>query len=263
MKRAIQHFMKARAFAAGFGDVVNEINEEISKAESIRDQILHQKNENMGKDLIKSIQDKAAKQGGDWAARFERLESAMQDQTLQLIELRSQISEKDLELLRQKQLAPPSTVSKSIKGRSKRGLTPDQDKIFSAIREVEIKLRNIIEGNLKLIDGERWLEKALRQDDALKIRKRWQKGHELDPNHRLVDELDFDHYSQIINGHQYRDLFKELFADKYEIITKMIESVREIRNNAFHHKWNQLDIEDAIETIQFLNNRLRKIPSIQ
>ncbi len=235
VNKAIRQFSIAQDIASKvYPGLVKEIVEEKAKAYSIRDQFQRVLDNHLGLDTIQSLRDKTGEQVTGWILSVHELE-------LKLKKIERE----------QKQISVENKKSKRL-------LTSKQDQLISFLDQVERMFREIINNIVVVNAGDNWVEEGLRPEEANNIKKRWKEGRIINPNHRLVDELTFDQYSQIMKGHRFGDSFKSYLKKDYSLILETLNTVREIRNNISHSKWHLLDIPNATLKVEFLRGVLRK-----
>lgn len=121
--------------------------------------------------------------------------------------------------------------------------------IFALLYQIEVGLREFIIGEFNKIDGCKWYNKRL-PGDILKnykngiIYERSSKCNQLIPHHPIY-YLDFPDLKKIIEKEDnWRDIFKNVFGNRKDIIIGELTSLEFIRNKIAHNrKTHEMDFE--------------------
>ncbi len=178
------------------------------------------------------------------------------------IELKLEALEAERKKLEEEQNRLSGSGPSRQPGKPEKFLTPEQEHLIDLFHLTENSLREIINKIVVSQEGENWIDKALRPEDAKIIKERWQEGYASNQKHRIIDELTFDQYSQIIKGRRFSESFKAVFLKDYDLIFNTINHIREIRNNINHVKWHIVDVPDATRKVVFLKDLLQKFKII-
>lgn len=138
--------------------------------------------------------------------------------------------------------------NKDIKNDKIPSIKPAEKKSYEILKNLETKLRILIEKKLSKISSNWWVERIPNdvRVSAEQKRKRNEKpwpwyNHNDEP---LISYLDFNDYIKIIRkGNNWRDAFKHIFVDE-EMISSKLRELDPIRNRIAHSK--ELTQEDNI-----------------
>lgn len=119
-----------------------------------------------------------------------------------------------------------------------------KNEVKADIEEFERQLRKFLIKKLKETHGDEWWNKGVPTDSREQAYKRQINKLKEDPKSgfEVWEFLDFKDYFGIINyGKNWHSIFKDIFTDKAKI-NYPLEKLREFRNDLYHIRLNQEDL---------------------
>ncbi len=230
VNKAIQQFSTAQKITpSSFPDLLEEIKDEKEKAVLARVQYQRLFDHHAGIDSGESSFVKMDKKFDEWISRKD-------------IQFDEWISRKIKSSLKSMDQKDPGTTDSQMSP----SLTEDQIRIGALLDKIEHHLRDIIEIVMSKSFGPTWFDKCFKAEIRKELHSRWEVRHAEHSTHRIVDELTFDQYKQILagkkgEGAKRRLQFENALKGDYKYIMGTIETVTDIRNNAYHHDWHLIE----------------------
>ncbi len=143
-------------------------------------------------------------------------------------------------------------------------LTKEQSQMMALLDKIEHYLRDLINTIMSRTLGNNWSDRSLRPEDIAEMRSRWEARKKENPAHRIIDELTFNHYKQIMTGSKgagakRKQLFVDAFGLNYDWLIATIGPVAEIRNCADHRNWNLIFWQRDLPLLEAFSATLSKI----